>query len=111
MFKRLGTLALMLSAPGTAVLPTAAFAEDRCHANRDSYYHSDRDRDRRETRQWKERERRGEEWRANERRVRDLRLYRYDRDSYRPTLSHIANDNFASDDTTLFRAPAGGPIA
>jgi Ni/Co efflux regulator RcnB len=112
MFKRIGTLTLMLAAAGAAALPTTAFAEDRYHASRDNYYHSDRDKDRHDTRQWRKQERRGERWRASERRESDHRFNRYDGNSYRPAyLIRIANDNFASGDTTLFRAPTGGSIA
>ena len=86
MLKRLGTLALMLAAAGAAVLPTTAFAEDRYHASRDNYNHTDRNIDRHDTRQWREQERHGERWRVSERREFDHRFNQYERD-YRPTYT------------------------
>jgi len=107
MFKRLGILALMLAAAGAAVLPTTAFAEDRYYSSRDNYYHSDRDRDRHDTRQSREQERPANGGvRAN---AGSRIISLIDTNAIpivRPTLIRIANYNFASD--TLFRHPVSG---
>ena len=71
MLKRVGVLALFLSATGAVLLPATAFAQDGYSNRRDYYYQGDRDRDRHEAREWRERERR--ERRAEEQRDRAWR--------------------------------------
>jgi Ni/Co efflux regulator RcnB len=94
MFKRIGTLALMLSAAGAAFLPKAALAQDRYEAPRYNDYQSNRDQDRYEVRE--QRDRRADEWRQRvdreherrepewrDRNNRGDRYDRYHRDAYR----------------------------
>lgn len=97
MFKRVGVLALMLSAAGAVFAPAAAFAQDRYGNGYGSYggdrsYYSQRDRDwnRDQRHEWREHERmerlraerREAEWREHERRE-HRRCYRDgDRQAY-----------------------------
>jgi Ni/Co efflux regulator RcnB len=94
MFKRIGILALMLSATGAVLLPTAALAQDRYCAPGYNYYQSNRDWDRdefherrdRRADEWRQRAYREQERREHEWRDRDYRGDRYDqyrRDAYR----------------------------
>jgi hypothetical protein len=86
MLKRIGMLALMLSATGVALIPKVAFAQDGYYARGDNYYRSDRKADRHENREWRGRERRdrrAEEWREHAARDREWRGHDHWADPYR----------------------------
>jgi hypothetical protein len=85
MLKRIGTIALMLSALGAAALPQVALAQDGYYGRRDPHYdRRDRDWSRYQKREWREnerRERRADAWRRQEWREHEWRENRrwYDR--------------------------------
>jgi hypothetical protein len=86
MLRRIGMLALMLSATGIALIPKVASAQDGYYARRDNHYQSDRKADRHEMRERRERERRdrrSEEWREHAARDREWRGHDHRADPYR----------------------------
>lgn len=91
MLKRIGVLALLLSAAGIAVTPKVVFAQDGYYGPRNDYSYYGRDReDRHRDREWREperRERRAEEWREHAWRDRDGR-----RDEWRDRDWRYRND-------------------
>jgi len=86
MLRRIGMLALMLSATGVALMPKVASAQEGYYALGDNHYRSDRRADRLERKEWRGRERsdrRSEEWRERAARDRGWRGNEHWTDSYR----------------------------